>query len=207
MFEKRERPIPTAGTGAGGEARKFELPKLTRAEIDAKLRVSGDYVKIDFLSQCLKKPMDQETKKYALVTLSKIYEERKMLAEAGKMMKNASDINTTFQGKMSDLIKATDLFIRAGTYDIADSTMAAAIGLGNEVEKRTIKEKIKDTYIKLGREFLQRDKRKNAMEVFEKVLGTFQMVPQEKAEVQKLLLDIYQRLGKVKEYMALRNQV
>ena len=77
---------------------------VTRKEMEAKLANSGDYVKMDYLQRCLKMQLDFDTKKFALVKLAGVYESRKMFLEAGRMMRNAADINATADSKFNDFI-------------------------------------------------------------------------------------------------------
>ena len=72
---------------------------LSRREIDAKLAASGDYVKMDYLQACLKKPLDFDTKRFVMTKLASIYESRMMYLEAGKLVRNVADINTTYEGE------------------------------------------------------------------------------------------------------------
>lgn len=176
---------------------------LGRKEIEMKLVGIGDYVKLDYLQQCLKKQLDFDTRRFVLTTLTGIYESRKMFYEAGKMIRAAADINTTFNGKMNDFLKSALLFIKSGNYVEADISMAKATGSANDAQKVGIKIKIKEAYKEQAKEFMKRDKRKHAMETYEKIL-LFDLNPLEKKEAQKSLLELYEKLGKVKEFYTLQ---
>src|SRR3989344_1894106 len=104
----------------------------TKKIVEEKLKTMGDYVKMDYLSGCLKNSLDFETRKFVLTTLSRIYESRAMYSEAGKLIKASADINTTFDSKIGDFMKAVELFVKAGNYDEADNTFNKAIVLGNQ---------------------------------------------------------------------------
>jgi|SRR3989338_8332181 len=176
---------------------------LGRREIEAKLASIGDYVKMDYLQQCLKKQIDFDTRRFTLVTLTGIYESRKMHYEAGKMIRAAADINTSFEGKMNDFLKSAVLFVKSGNYAEADISAAKASGSATNVQKVGIKIKLKEAYVEQAQELLKKDKRKHAMETYEKILQ-FDLNPIEKREVQKLLLGLYEKLGKVKEFYNLQ---
>jgi len=176
---------------------------LGRKEIEAKLAHVGDYVKMDYLQQCLKKQLDFDTRRFILITLTGIYESRKMFFEAGKMIRAAADINTTFDGKMNDFLKSATLFIKSGNYAEADISAAKAAGSAKEIQKVAIKIRIKDAYMEQAAEFMKRDKRKHAMETYEKLLQ-LDLNPLEKKEVQKSLSELYEKLGKVREFYELR---
>ncbi len=179
---------------------------LNRREIEAKIANVGDYVKMDYLQACLKRQIDFDTKKFVLTKLSDIYEERRMYLEAGKLIRIAADINTTYEGKMNDFLKSAILLIKAGNFDEADVSVAKAVAVANERQKVVIKIRIKDAYISQAQEFLKKDKRKRAMETYEKLL-TLDLMPDEKKDARQALIDLYQKLGKVKEYYTLQESL
>ena len=185
---------------------RFKEEVLTKRDIEIKLANAGDYVKMDFLQQCLKKQLDFETRKFVLNTLAKIYEERKMYLESGKLMKASADINTTYDAKMNDFIKSGELFIKSGSYDEADISIQKAFAVANDRQKAAIKSKIKEAYKFQAVDFLKKDKRKHAMAAYEKLLG-FDLAPDEKKDVQRNLLSLYEKFGKVREYLDLKRMI
>lgn len=185
---------------------RFKEEVLTRRDIETRLARVGDYVKMDFLQQCLKKGLDFETRRFALTTLAKIYEGRSMYLEAGKLIRIAADINTTFDAKMQDFLKSAELYIKAGSYEESDISMTKAFAVANERQKVEIKVKIKESYKKQAQDFLKKDKRKHAAEAYEKLL-TLDLNPLEKKEVQKTLLELYQKLGKIRDFYALQKSI
>ena len=76
-----------------------------RREIEDKLKTLGDYVKIDYLTRCLRENPDFDTRKFILTNLSKLYEIKGMYAEAARNMLAGADINTTYDAKISDFMK------------------------------------------------------------------------------------------------------
>ncbi len=180
--------------------------EISRAEIEEKLSKSGDYVKMDFLSACLKKQLNFDTKKFVLVTLSQLYESRKIYLEAAKLIKVSADINTTFKGKMDDFVKSADLFIKAGDFDEADASFNKALALGSTQEKVFVKNLKRDYYKAQAKIYLQQDKRANAVKLYERLLS-LDLAVDEKKEIQKTLLELYQRLGKIMEYSALQKSI
>lgn len=179
---------------------------MTRREIEAKLGTLGDYVKIDFLTQCLKRGLDFDSKKFVQLKLSALYEEKKMYAEAAKLMSATAEINTTYSGKIGDYMKSVELFVKAGKFTESDESFLKALSCGNEMQKKDMKIKKKEFYVKQAKEELDRDKRKHAMLVYEKMI-TLDLMPQEKQEAQDKLLNLYHQLGKIKEYYNLKKQI
>ena len=175
----------------------------TRREIEEKIQNVGDYVKMDVLSAALKKQIDFDTKKFVLLTLAGIYESRRMFSEAARMMRNAAEINTTYDGKMNDFMKSAELFIKGGNYADSDVSFTKALGSANESQKERIKGMRREAYKAQAKEYLAKDRRAHAIETYEKLLN-LDLNPVDKAEAQNALLGLYEKLGKIKEYYALK---
>lgn len=180
--------------------------EFSRREIEERLSKMGDYVKIGFLSDCLKATLDFDTRKFALVKLANLYETRKMYFDAGKAMRSAAEINTTFVGKMNDFIKAAELFVRGGDYDLADAAVKNALSHANGEQRNVVKKSVKGFYMNQAREFLANDRRKGATEVYEKLL-TMEIDESERQDVSEKLLQLYDNLGKIREYYMLKKQI
>ena len=56
--------------------------ELTKHEIEQKFSQMGDYVGIDYLSSCLTKHLDFDTKKFVLVKLCGLCEAKRMFSES-----------------------------------------------------------------------------------------------------------------------------
>ena len=177
---------------------------VSRREIEAKLANVGDYVKMDYLSACLKKNLDFDTKKFTLVKLSEIYESRKMYLEAGKLLRAAAEINSTFEGKMNDFMKSMELSVKGGDFDDAEISYTKALACADGMQKERLRARRKTTYINQARDALAKDKRKHAMDAYQKYLSIPELNSQERIEVQTALLALYEKLGKITEYSALR---
>lgn len=182
------------------------VTEKTKGEIEQKLSGMGDYVKMSYLQRALKSGLDFETKKFVLLKLATIYYEKKMYLDAAKLVKSAAEITTTYKEKIFAYLKATELHIKGGDYVEADRLFAQALALSNDREKREIKEKYKNYYIAQAKAFITQNRRSHAKAIYEKVL-TLDMQMGERAEVQKTLLDLYYKLGNVKEYHALRDKM
>jgi tetratricopeptide (TPR) repeat protein len=177
---------------------------VTRKEIEAKLAASGDYVKMDYLQACMKKTMDFDTKRFVMTRLSQIYEARMMFMEAAKLMRNVADINTSLDAKANDFLKSMALFMKAGSYDEADLSFKKALAVAAPSKKTEMRMRYKEAYKVQGKEFMKRDKRKHALDVYER-LAAMDLNPVEKKEVETALLFLYERLGKIKEYQNLKS--
>ncbi|MEK6855408.1 MAG: hypothetical protein AABX73_04260 [Nanoarchaeota archaeon] len=172
-------------------------------EINEKLNTFGDYVKMEYLSNCLKKPLDYDTRRFVLTKLAELNESKKMYLAAGKMMRSAGDINVTSQAKINDFVKSAGLFIKAGNYDEADVSASKAISIANGQQKEEIKNMVKEIYKNQAGFHKEKDQKKQEMEVYEKLL-TFGLDENERNEVQNRLMTIYENLGKMREYFSLK---
>jgi tetratricopeptide (TPR) repeat protein len=179
---------------------------ISKSEIEEKISRSGDFVKIGFLDKCLKEPLGFDMKKFVMIRLSGIYEGKKMFSEAGKLMRGAADINTTFEGKIIDFVRAGELYVRGGKFLEADACFNNAISCGNEKQKIQIKISKRMSYITQGLTYLKEDKRRNAMEIYERIME-FDLNHSEKRKVQEILLDLYDKLGKIREYGLLKKSL
>ena len=179
---------------------------ITRRDIDAKLANVGDYVKIDYLTRCLKQTLDFDTRKFVLSRLGEIYGQRGMPLEAARMTAAGAEINTTFQAKINDYMKAAEFFIKGGAFDDADTTFNKAVACCNGLQKESIKSKRKELYFSQAGAYIKRDKRNQALLTYEKLL-TIELNPEEKREVQSTLLSLYEKLGKVKDFYTLKRNM
>ncbi|MAG38084.1 hypothetical protein CMI45_01715 [Candidatus Pacearchaeota archaeon] len=175
-------------------------------EISEKLKGMGDYVKISYLRDCLNNNLNFETRKFVLVRLAGIYEERSMFGDAAKLYRFASEINTSTESRINDFVKSTELFIRAGMFDEADASYRKALSLAKEIEKNKIVESVKGFYKTQGKLHEANDKRRNAMIIYEKLKSSFDLDMEEKKFVRERLLFLYDKLGKIKEYLALKEK-
>ena len=184
----------------------MQIKERTKQEIEAKLATMGDYVKIDYLERLLKMHLDFETRKFALNTASKLYENRNMYNEAARAMKAAAEINTTFRSKIQEYMKSIELFVKGGSFQDADFMFAQALALGNEKDKMEMRAVLKTYYLKEARDLMAKDKRNHAKKVYEKSLN-LDLTPQEKQQVQQQLLVLYEKLGNVSEFLKLKKSM
>jgi len=175
-------------------------PIPSKQEIEEKLSQSGDYVKLDYLQRLLKSGIDFDTRKFVLTKLAHIYEDKGMYMEAAKMVKNAAEINSTFRGKLEDYMKAVELLIRGNCFDDADVIFSQALALSNERQKLEAKETLKNYYFAHAENMLRKDKRTQAKKTYEKMMK-LGLDTHEEERVRKELMNLYQKLGNVREYM------
>lgn len=166
----------------------------------------NDYLKMEYLKNCLKNQLDFDTKKFVLVKLAGLYETKGMLLEAGKMMRAAGDINTSVASKIADFTKSAELFIRGGDFDSADAIKKKAVAIAPLDQQPAIEKRIRDFYRIQAKIYVDANKRKQAAGFYEKLLMT-DLGFMEKREVQEELLKIYEGLGDFNKYRTLHRKV
>ena len=182
------------------------IPEKNKLEIEKKLNAMGDYVKMSYLQRGLESNLDFDTRKFVLLRLAGIYETRKMFLEAAKLVKGAAEINTTFKDKINEYMKTIELYIKGNNYEEADLVLGQAIAISNIKEKTDLKLRVKEFYNSHAKLLFQDDKRSQARHAYEKLL-TLDISFSERFEIQKGLLEIYDKLGLISEYYALQRSM
>ncbi len=182
------------------------ITERTRTEIDAKLKTMGEYVKMSYLQRAAKSQLDFDTRKFVLLELTRIYEQKGMFLDASKTMRAAADITTTFKEKMGQFMKAVEFNVRGNNFIEAERIFAQALALGNDREKWEMKQLYKQFHFAQANVYLKHDRRNNAKEIYQKILS-LDLSPDERTQVQNTLLDLYYRLGNVREYHALKDKM
>jgi tetratricopeptide (TPR) repeat protein len=130
-----------------------------------------------------------------------------MPAEAARLIAHAADINSTFLAKMTDFSKSMELYIKAGKFIEADASFAKAIACANtENEKFSLKIKRKELIKQQAKDYLIKDKRRTAVEAYEKLLS-IDLTPSEKKDAQTTLINLYEKLGMIREFYALKRAI
>jgi tetratricopeptide (TPR) repeat protein len=183
----------------------MKVSEKNRQEVEAKLRMMSDFLKMEYLESCMKQNSSLDVKKFCHQKLSELYEGRNMLAEAARNMSSAAEMAATFSEKIQAYIKETELWIKATQYDRADEAFRKALASGNTREKEEMKKSILDLYRKQAAEYEKAKRNSNALKIYEKLV---EMVPEsERRDVKLKLLDLYKALGKIREYTSLKNQL
>ena len=103
-------------------------------------------------------------------------------------------------------MRSIELHIKGGNYQDADIVFSQTLALGSDKEKKNLKNNLKDFYMIQAKIYFNENKRYNAKKTYEKIL-TLDLNPGEKKEVQEKLLELYNKLGNVREYYSLKNSL
>ncbi len=182
------------------------VKETTKEEIEAKASKMSDFLKMEYFESSLKQHRETsfEIKKYVSTQLANLYEKRSMFSEAAKNMNAIADISSTFNEKRIAFIRVIDLYIKAGTYDRADDAFKKAMACANTLEKEEIKSQTKEWYKIQAQNHEKAQKNGNALKAYEKLYSLDLNDSEKQATKQKLLL-LYNRLGKIREYNAIKS--
>ena len=178
------------------------VQEKTRGEVEQKLGMMSDFLRMEYLENCLRQHRDFDIKKFCNLKLAELYAARNMYLEAAKNASAAAELAATFKEKSSAYIKETELWIKAGQYERADEAMRKALASGNTQEKFEMKRAVKELYKKQAIAFERSGRNSNALKIYQRVLEISD--ESEKTDVKKKLLELYKKLGKIREYSVLQ---
>lgn len=184
----------------------MRVKETGKKDIEQRFMGMNDYLRIEYLKSCLKNQLDFDTRKFVLVKLAGLYETKSMMLEAGRMMRAAAEINTSSETKITDFVKATELFIRGGDYDLADIVRKKVLAIADAGRQEEIERTIKEYYKIQARVCVEGNRRKQAVGVYEKLI-TMRLEDLEKREIQEVLLGLYEAIGDSSKYRNLKRKI
>lgn len=176
---------------------------MSKSEIEKELQNQGDFVQIDHLTAFMKEEIPTDIRKFAMLKLAELYEKKMMFGEAAKIFNNLSIISIPFSEKIKSHVKEAELYIKAGNFREADYATTKAMNQANAFEKNDIMFNIKQFYKKQAEIYEKEMRRSNAVRIYEKLLE-LASTEAEKKQIREKLLELYQKLGKFREYNALK---
>jgi hypothetical protein len=180
----------------------MKILERTKEEIAQKVETMSDFLKMEYLENCLKQFPDREIQKFCYFRLSQLYEGRKMFVEAARNMTRYANLLDRDKNMIKAHLKEAELWIKAGSYDDVDAIIKKIVPMANAVDKIEIKSTIKEAYSKQAIEFEKGGKNSYATKIYERMLADANET--ERIAIQKRLVELYRRLGKVREYLALK---
>ena len=177
--------------------------ELSKLDIGEQIQGKADYTKMDYLTNLLKQKLHRDTKKFVYLKLIEIYEKKNMFNDVGKMYEGISTISIAFSEQIKNNLKATEYYIKAGFFDKADYAMRNALNEANSVERNDINLSVKNFYKKQAEEYEKKIKRNSAAKIYEKLLE-MNISGQERKEIKERLIELYEKLGRLKEFYAMK---
>lgn len=175
---------------------------MTKTEIEQALQGKGDFVQIDHLSRFLKEPIALDTRKFIFLKLAELYEKARMFNDAAKMYDSAAGISIAFVEKIKHYMKETELYAKTGAFDRVEQAMKKAVAQANSREKEEILISVKMFYKEQAKVCEAELRRNQAARFYEKILE-MRISEQERREIKEKLLELYKKLGRLHEYLAL----
>ncbi len=178
---------------------------MSKGEIDRALDGKGEYIQIDLLTKFIEDKPLILMKRYAYTRLAKIYQDKKMFKDAARNYEHLGINSVAFSDKTKYFLIAAEFYIKDGAFNEADSAMKRAMQEANSFERGEIYHSIKQYYKNQGTEYESQNKLNKSSVIYEKLLK-MKITHQEEAEIRKKLLDLYEKLGKFKEYSLLEKE-
>ncbi len=183
----------------------MKVIEKTIPQIENKLKIMSDFLKMEYLEECARQNIDLNIKKFCNQELSRLYAERNMFSEAAKNMSSVAEMALTYKEKIQFYLSEVELWVKSGDYDMAEEAFGKALACGNSREKEEIKKIIKELYLKQALMHEKANKNSNALKIYEKLLHMAD--DKEKLEIKKKILSLYGKLGKIREYTLLKGQI
>jgi len=180
--------------------------EMAKSEIEQALKGKGDFVQIDSLGRLLKEPIAFDTRKFVFLKLATLYEKAKMFNDSAKMYGNAAEISLPFAEKIKHYMKETELYAKTGAFDRVENAMKKAMAQANSREREEIKISVKMLYKEQAKTCEAELRRNQATRFYEKILE-MRIPEQERRETGEKLLELYKRLGKLREYQVLEKSM
>ena len=176
---------------------------LTKSQIEEDLRVSGDFVKIDHLNRFLKQADSLDIRKFILLKLADINISKGFYPDAVKNVDAAADISITYKEKMELYMREAELYVKLGKFEVADAILKKALVQGNAREQTEIKSRYTQLYYKEAQEQEKALRNRKAVEYYERIYYNILGDGDEKVKMKVKLLDLYNKLGRVRDYSRL----
>jgi tetratricopeptide (TPR) repeat protein len=183
----------------------MQILERTKGEIDAKVRTMSDFLKMEYLEKCLTMFRDPEILKYCYTELARLYEGRIMYSDALKYLNKLHALTVLSIDKFHIHEKEIELLIKAGNYERVPEVFKMAIKLVGEVEAMNLKRKIIKLYQMEAQKFDNSGKNLAALKVYERLIPL--LTDHERNEARKKLLNIYKKLGRVRESIELEKMI
>lgn len=178
--------------------------EMTTQEIDEFIKNKGDFVKIDLLTRLLKENLTNATRRFVFLKLGEVYERASMFFDSASAYEKAGALSISEGERKNVSVKSAQLFFRAGDYNRAEGMIRSAISKANDFERRDIYEGMKKYCIYNAEACEKSRKFGEALKIYERVL-TMELSDSEKKQVKAKLMALYEKLGKIREYMLMKN--
>ena len=181
----------------------MQIKERTKKQINEKIGGMSEFLKIEYLEECLKAPITFDVKKFVQEILIELYQQRKMYSQAARHCISNAEISLRYVEKIEQYVKAVKLYVKAGMLNEADISYRKSLACGNAKEKKEIEGEIVRYYWEQAEKFEKQNKRAHAVKIYEKL---FQILKDEnqKTEAKKKIIEIYEKMGRIKEAIEMK---
>lgn len=171
---------------------------LTKSDIEEAIKGKGDFIQINYLNRYLKLVDTLDLKKFILLKLAGINEEKGMIGDAIKNLNSVAEMSTTFREKIEFFMKEAELWIKFGNFEMADKAFQKAYAIGNTQEKINTQNQYIELYMMQGKKMEDSEKHRKMAEIYEKLFSMRNFKDKEK--IREKLMNVYEKLGRVQDY-------
>ncbi|MEK6936284.1 MAG: hypothetical protein AABW67_05845 [Nanoarchaeota archaeon] len=183
----------------------MQVNETTEREIIDRAEKMSDFVKMEYLETCLKKNIDISAEKYCYKKLSELYEKKIMYSEAIKNISRLAELSTSAKDKSQVFMKEAELLIMGEFYDRVDYAFKKAIEFSAKEEFFEKKRQLVMLYKTKIKMLEDKGKVAGVLTVYEHLIHL--LTDAEKIEAKKKMLVLYNKLGKVREFMILKKEI
>lgn len=183
----------------------MQVQETNLREIQEKAGRMSDFLRMEYLESCISKLHDVEIQRFCCLELSRLYEERKMYSDAIKYIFKYRETLISQEEKNKAMNREIELLIKSGQYERADLLFRRLMEHVKEREKFELVRKIVEYYRKGVIQFERENKYSGQAKVYEKMLPYLQ--DPEKSYAKKRLIEVYKKLGCVRESLELEKQM
>ncbi len=180
----------------------MQIKEKTKPEIEAKIGDMSDFLRMEYLEECIRSRFSFDIKKFCNLELAKLYQARRMFSEAARKLEQAGEISLTFREKKELFLKSSELYVKAEIYERAMLSLKKALEQVPSAEREDIKDAIKKLLKEQAKEYEAENRRGSALKAYEHLYKM--LSEQERGEIKEKLLGLYEKLGKISEYNILK---
>lgn len=183
----------------------MQILEKSKSEVVARAEKMSDFLRMEYLENCIRKFMDREILRYCFQELSRLYERNVMYPDAIKYLARYEEVCLTNKEKIQAYMKEMELLVKAGLYDRIEFSFNKIKEIASLKEITEIKQRIIQLLREEAAKYDKANKSTPASKAYEKLLQL--VMPEEKNEIKQRLVYLYNKLGKVRESIELEREL
>lgn len=177
---------------------------MRKQEIEEFLEGKDTFVQIDHLTRYIKENPPIEMRKFAYLKMAQIYLNHSMFVDAAKMFSSAAVNCLTFKEQQDNYIKEAKSYVKAQKFEDAQNSLKKAFADASAESRRKMYDELIVFYKKEGESLEKNGLKGKATKLYERLIR-MKLTKEDKSIVKERLLDLYKKLGKIKEYNFLQS--